>query len=274
MRIGGTGAGHVARRAGRRRDRVTGGASGDDAGTRLVRRLRVGSELVRVDERRRDATVTSVTIASDTSEPLSSPAIAQMLEFYAPHPPDIYRTPAITRAESTGYAACGFETISVLRLLTHDLERLRELPRGGVSTDRTRMSRIGACVDVDRLAFGADRCFDRLDLLAALDATARTRFRIVPTPGDSATPRQLAGFAITGRAGPRGYLQRVAVDPAHAGHGLGTALVVDALRWCRARGVAKVVVNTGTDNERALALYRRLGFVDTPLDLLLMERRG
>ncbi len=273
MRIGGTGAGQVARGAGRRRDRITGGPPGDDAGTRLVRRLRVGPEFVRLDERRRNSTVTSVTIASDTTEALSAGAIAQTLELYAQRPPDHFRTPAITRAETAGYAACGFEVISVLRLLTHDLERLRDLPRPKVSTDRTRISRIGACVDVDRRAFGVDQCFDRLDLLAALDATTRSRLRVVSTPG-GATRLDLAGFAITGRAGPRGYLQRVAVDPAHSGHGLGTALVVDALRWCRTRGVAKVVVNTGTDNERALCLYRRLGFIDTPLDLLLMERRG
>lgn len=274
MRIGGARTGHVARRAGRRRNRITGGPSGEDVGTRLVRRLRVGPEFVRLDERRRNAAVTSVTIASDTTEALSARAIAQMLELYAAHPPDIFRTPAITRAEATGYADCGFEVISVLRLLTHDLERLRELPRRTVLTDRTRLSRIGACVDVDRRAFGVENCFDRLDLLAALDATTRSRLRVVPAARDAATGPDLAGFAITGRAGPRGYLQRVAVNPSHAGCGLGTALVVDALRWCRARGVAKVVVNTGTDNERALALYRRLGFVDTPLDLLLMERRG
>ncbi len=215
-----------------------------------------------------------MTIASDTTEALSAGAIGQMLDLYAAHPPDVFRTPAITHAEAKGYAECGFEVISVLRLLTHDLERLRELPRAAVSTDRSRMSRIGACVDVDRRAFGADQCFDRLDLLAALDATSRSRLRVVPTPGHDATRAHLAGFAITGRAGPRGYLQRVAVDPAHAGRGLGTALVVDALRWCRSRGVAKVVVNTGTDNRRALALYRRLGFIDSSLDLLLMERRG
>lgn len=274
MRIGGTGAGHVARRAGRRRGGVTGGTPGEDAGTRLVRRVRVGPEFVRLDERRRNAAVTSVTIASDTTEALSSRAIAQTMGLYEPLPPDIFRTPAITRAEASGYEECGFEIVSVLRLLTHDLERLRELPRLAIPTGRPRRSRIGACVEVDRRAFGVDHCFDRLDLLAALDATTRSRLRIVSAPGDTATHRQLDGFAITGRAGPRGYLQRVAVDPAHAGRGLGTALVVDALRWCRARGVTKVVVNTGTDNERALALYRRLGFVDTPLDLLLMERRG
>ena len=124
MRIGGAGAGQVARRASRRRDRITGATPGDDAGTRLVRRLRVGPEFVRLDERRRNEAVTSVTIASDTTEALSSCAIGQMLDLYAAHPPDVFRTPAITHAEAAGYAECGFEIISALRLLTHDLERL------------------------------------------------------------------------------------------------------------------------------------------------------
>ena len=39
----------------------------------------------------------------------------------------------------------------------------------------------------------------------------------------------MGGFAITGRAGVTGYLQRLAVDPAHRRRGLARRLVDDAL---------------------------------------------
>ena len=125
-------------------------------------------------------------------------------------------------------------------------------------------------MDVDRRAFGPENSFDALDLRAALDATDRSRLRVAVLGhgGHGA----IVGFAVTGRDGTRGYLQRLAVDPGAAGSGIGSALVTDALRWCRARGVRRAVVNTESDNVRALRLYRRLGFVDIALDLLLLER--
>lgn len=273
MRIGRSAAWQSARTIANHRDRLT-GPPDDDASTRHVRRLRLGNEVVRIDVRRTRETVRSITIASDTTESLSPAAVGHVIELYSPQQPQLFRTPAITEAESTGYARCGFEVVSVLRLLTHDLERLDAFPSGPASTARARASSIDACAEIDELAFGPVLSFDRLDLIAALDATTRSRLRVVPDP-DAPDRRSagVAGFAITGRAGNRGYLQRVAVDPSAQGRGLATALVIDALRWCRSRRVTKVVVNTGTDNHRALSLYRRLGFVDTPLDLLLMERR-
>ena len=274
MRIGRSGAGQFARTRNAGRDRFTGMAEGDGS-TRTVRRTKVGSEFVRLDVRRTNDTVVAVTIASDTTEPLTAQTINTMIERFADTPPRTFRTPAITRAEASGYEQCGFEVISVLRLLTHDLGRLPDRPSVTVSTRRGRADRVEACVEVDRRAFGAGQSFDRLDLVAALDATTNSRLRVaLPLQAVSQRRAIPVGFAVTGRAGNRGYLQRVAVDPAVQGQGFGTALVVDALRWCERRRVAKVVVNTASDNDRALALYRRLGFVDTALDLLLMERRA
>ncbi len=81
------------------------------------------------------------------------------------------------------------------------------------------------------------------------------------------------GYTIAGRAGRRGYLQRLAVMPSAQGHGFGAALVVDALSWMAARGAHDAVVNTQTDNERALDLYVRLGFERQPEGLAVLGRR-
>jgi ribosomal protein S18 acetylase RimI-like enzyme len=73
-------------------------------------------------------------------------------------------------------------------------------------------------------------------------------------------PRAVSGYAITGRAGPRGYLQRLAVEPAGQRGGIGTALVGDGLRWLRRWGAKEVLVNTQEGNDAAVQLYERLGF--------------
>ena len=238
-------------------------------GERVVRRVRSGPDLARVDIRQRaDGTLATVTIASETTHPLASITIDHIVDEHARRGATVFRTPAITVDEAAGYTRSGFVVTSVLRLLTHDLaprDPLRSLSTP-VALRRARAVDLPACADVDRRAFGPEPSFDRHDIAAALDATDRSRFRVV-------RERSVTAFAVTGRAGRRGYLQRLAVDPQSQGHGIGTALVLDALRWCQTHGSRRVVVNTSTSNVRALSLYRGLGFVDAPLELLLMERR-
>jgi ribosomal-protein-alanine N-acetyltransferase len=118
---------------------------------------------------------------------------------------------------------------------------------------------------LDHLAFGADG-FDAALLDAALHATAAVRLRVV---GRESMPE---GYAITGAAGRRGYVQRLAVHPDARRRGVGTALLVDGLRWARRRGAREAVVNTNRGNDSARALYESHGFVDLPTGLVVLER--
>ncbi len=242
-------------------------------GDRIVRRIRSGHDIARIDLRRRaDGALFSVTIASETTQPLSTITIDRIVDDHARRGATVFRTPAITTEEAVGYRRSGFVVISVLRLLTRDLEG--SVTRADRHLERARAGDLRSCAAVDRRAFGPEHCFDRHDLAAALDATDRSRLRLVSDLAQAGRPsRPVAAFAVTGRADRRGYLQRLAVDPSLQGQGVGTALVLDSLGWCQRRGARRVVVNTSTENTRALSLYRGLGFVDTPLELLLMERR-
>ena len=65
---------------------------------------------------------------------------------------------------------------------------------------------------------------------------------------------------MTGRHARRGYIQRLAVAPAHRGNGVASLLVLDALAWLRRWRSSAVFVNTQESNLGALALYERLGF--------------
>jgi ribosomal protein S18 acetylase RimI-like enzyme len=113
---------------------------------------------------------------------------------------------------------------------------------------------------VDGLAFDAFWRFDRSGLADARSATPVSRFRVAEGEPERSV-EGVTGYAVTGRAGAIGYLQRLAVHPDAQRQGIGAALVTDALRWAKRRGAHAVMVNTQVTNVRALRLYERLGFV-------------
>ena len=184
------------------------------------------------------------------------------------------RTPALTPDEARGFLNAGFTVRSNLALLTHDLDgelsRKRQVTGNHnlkVTLQRFRRRNTEALLAVDLAAFGSGWEMDHHELTLAETATPVTRVRLATDDNEN-----LVGFAITGRAGRRGYLQRLAVRPECQGRGIGSALIGDALQWSRRHSVRRLVVNTQVGNLGALSLYRRLGFVDAPVGLLLLER--
>lgn len=174
-------------------------------------------------------------------------------------------TSALAPQEQYGYLHAGFEVHERLHLLARSLDRLPEAPSGG-RLRRGRRRDLAAILAVDAAAFEPFWQLDRLRFDDARRATPTNRLRV--TAG-----AEVVGYAITGRAGSRGYLQRLAVRPDEQGRGWGTALVVDSLRWLRRRGAHSVTVNTQEANAAALALYRRLGFTPRPDGLAVLSYR-
>ena len=84
----------------------------------------------------------------------------------------------------------------------------------------------------------------------------------------------IGGFALTGQSGVFGYLQRLAVDPQLRRRGIGRRLVADSLCWMQRRGATVAMVNTGLDNEAALALYADMGFRRRSETLTILELAG
>lgn len=154
---------------------------------------------------------------------------------------------------------------------------------------------------VDQLSFDEFWRFDREGLEDSIEATPASRLRVVrgteaagQTGHASAGPAigaekvgqagghlkertgargtELLGYALSGQAGQAGYLQRLAVHPAWRQQGVGKLLVEDALAWLRRRGAVTGWVNTQTQNEAALRLYQRLGFVLQEHPLTVMHR--
>ncbi len=60
--------------------------------------------------------------------------------------------------------------------------------------------------------------------------------------------------------GPIGAIQNLGVVPSHRGLGLGRALVHHALEGFRQAGLARAYLEVTADNNRAVRLYREVGF--------------
>jgi ribosomal protein S18 acetylase RimI-like enzyme len=188
-------------------------------------------------------------------------------------------TAALSPREQAGFQSAGFELHERLHLLALDLTRgpgARPNPiswfrrvdgsRRGSVVRRARRRDRGRLLVVDNAAFPPFWQLDEGGLVEALRATPSSRLRVAVDP-------EVVGYAISGRAGQRGYLQRLAVDPEHQGNGIGRALAIDGLRWMARRGVEQAVVNTQYGNEAALAVYDQLGFRVQPGGLAVMTTR-
>ncbi len=177
-------------------------------------------------------------------------------------------TAALAGPEQLAFRAAGFEPTEHLHLLSHDLHRLPATSSGDALLRRCSRSDRDGVLQLDRMAFEPFWQLDEPALQEALAATPHTRFRIATDPAGET----VVGYAITGRAARRGYLQRLAVHPSSQRQGLGTVLVVDALRWLRRWRVERATVNTQLANGGALALYERVGFQREPSGLSVLAR--
>ncbi len=71
----------------------------------------------------------------------------------------------------------------------------------------------------------------------------------------------IAGFALTKvwSEGTTGFVDVLAVDPAHQGRGLGRALLRHAFAGYAAAGLREAQLGVASDNPRAFELYERVG---------------
>jgi ribosomal protein S18 acetylase RimI-like enzyme len=70
----------------------------------------------------------------------------------------------------------------------------------------------------------------------------------------------VVGTVVAGYDGHRGWLYRVAVDPAYQRHGVGTAMVRHAEQALLAMGCPKINLQVRSNNAAVVAFYRKLGW--------------
>lgn len=228
--------------------------------------IRWGAERARTGLWRGDRRVAYLTPLPDAPTP-SETFVRRCLDVLAQRGFSRVVTGALAPGEQEGFLSAGFEVEEHLYLLCHDLRRLPPVTPQEHTLRRGRVADRAAVLAIDGLAFPPFWRLDDGGLRDAIQATPHTRFRVGSDPGGG----DLVAYAVTGRAGRRGFLQRLAVHPDRQGAGLGRALVLDALRWLGRRRVDRAVVNTQLGNERALALYEGLGFRREPSGLSVLS---
>lgn len=182
---------------------------------------------------------------------------------------DAALTAALGPADQEPFTRAGFTVHERLHLLTRTVTDLPSLRPGSTRLRRGRRADREAILSVDAAAFPGFWRLDGSGLDDAMTATPSARLRVASPTGRGT---RVDGYAITGRAASRGYLQRLAVDPERRRQGVASALVLDGLRWLRRWGAREVLVNTQEDNLTALSLYETLGFRRQPEGLAVLRR--
>ena len=72
---------------------------------------------------------------------------------------------------------------------------------------------------------------------------------------------RIVGYQFNALDGDAGYFIRIAVHPSAGGHGVGTRLLAEAMRFFARAHVTRIMLNTQDDNARAHRLYEQFGFI-------------
>ena len=229
--------------------------------------IRWGTECVRTGPWRTDASVAFVSPVTDAPPP-SGEFVRRCLGLLSESGFQSVVTGALSPEEQRGFLEAGFTVHEKLHLLILDkaVERPPLPPRPRVR--RVGWLRTARALEVDAIAFSAFWRFDRAGLREAVAATPESRFRVALGKRGA-----VLGYAISGAAAGRGFVQRLAVTPAAQGHGVGKKLLLDGLHWLRRVGTFQVAVNTQMGNEAALSLYRSVGFREDPRGLCVLSTR-
>jgi len=135
----------------------------------------------------------------------------------------------------------------------------RKVPASGLPEDvKIRLmtpADLDQVVEIDRAAF------------IPLWQNSRSSLQAAYTQAGLATVAEAAGGIIAYQISTQnpfgGHLARLAVGPDVQHRGIGTALVIETIRYFVNRGFCRMTVNTQNDNTSSLALYEKLGFRPT-----------
>jgi ribosomal protein S18 acetylase RimI-like enzyme len=188
--------------------------------------------------------------------------IGESVEALADLGVDAVLSPPLPASAQTAWKEAGFAVCCDLTLMRRSLDRV---PPPGHLVMTGSESDIPETLRIDAAAFEEFWRFDRWALDEAMEATASSIIHVVRSAEGG-----LAGFAVTGAGNTISYLQRLAVDPRWQGQGIGRSLVRASARWAKRAGSRALMLNTQTDNEGAIGLYRTEGFelLSDPLAVL------
>jgi ribosomal protein S18 acetylase RimI-like enzyme len=113
--------------------------------------------------------------------------------------------------------------------------------------------------------FSADSEKQRAALQALLADPAKGRIFVARDGREVVAMASLLYTISTAEGGKAALFEDLVVAPDHRKRGIGEALLKHVIAQARAEGVLRITLLTDMQNERAQAMYRRVGFVGSPM---------
>ena len=113
--------------------------------------------------------------------------------------------------------------------------------------------------------FSADAEKQRSALQAILGDPAKGRIFVAREGREVIAMASLLYTISTAEGGKAALFEDLVVAPEHRKRGIGEALLKHVVAEARAEGVLRITLLTDMQNERAQAMYRRVGFVGSPM---------
>jgi ribosomal protein S18 acetylase RimI-like enzyme len=128
----------------------------------------------------------------------------------------------------------------------------------GVVVRRAHTGDAGAIASIERLAFGATH--DQFSFRRVRSLIANPRAIVVSAEVEGRVVGWCVALVRRHGGARSGRIYSVAVDHACAGRGVGRRLLTWSLDALAEAGIARVYLEVRTNNQRAIGLYRSLGF--------------
>ena len=113
--------------------------------------------------------------------------------------------------------------------------------------------------------FARDAEKQRAGLQAILADPSKGRIFVARDGRELVAMASLLYTISTAEGGKAALFEDLVVAPEHRQRGIGEALLKHAVAQARAEGVLRITLLTDMQNERAQAMYRRVGFVGSPM---------
>jgi ribosomal protein S18 acetylase RimI-like enzyme len=142
-----------------------------------------------------------------------------------------------------------------------------------VQKDLPRLVELLGILFESEAEFSADSEKQRTALQAILADPASGKIFVAREGREVIAMCSLLYTISTAEGGKAALFEDLVVAPEHRKRGIGASLLKHVIAQARAEGVLRMTLLTDMQNERAQALYRRLGFVGSPMKPMRLKIR-
>jgi ribosomal protein S18 acetylase RimI-like enzyme len=133
------------------------------------------------------------------------------------------------------------------------------------ASDLARLVELLGILFESEAEFSADAEKQRVALQAILADPGKGKIFVAREGRQAVAMASLLYTISTAEGGKAAIFEDLVVAPEHRKRGIGEALLKHVVAEARAEGVLRITLLTDMQNERAQAMYRRVGFVGSPM---------